>query len=249
MNSGEQKKWLEWVLVSSIPLKRLGTEQLPIGIASGCLVNYRKRRFLLTVSHAVELGLSDWVIQLGDAGELGTEIYQPNLFIYPRQIRRSTGDLINVDFTFAEVSTSVEPVFQHLTPRGSISEKKLRHIFNLADISDPDVNELYAFSGEINPELHGTHALFTQPTVYPGLKYVGTDGLSHQFRLPVPHPGHSYFKGCSGAPIVDSRGKLVALVTSGDEERNMIYGMTLSNFKSTLDFYCDNIVPSQPMNK
>jgi hypothetical protein len=240
----EQKKWLEWVLITSIPLKRLAPDGLPIGVASGCLVNYRNRKFILTVSHAVELGLSDWVIQLGD-DEIGTEIYRPFSFIYPHEIRRSTGEILNVDFTFAEVAVDIAPVFQHLTPRGPMSERIFRHIFDLTAIGDPELNELYAFSGEINPEVHGTYALVTQPTVYPGLRYVGTDGLSHQFQLPVPHPGHSYFKGCSGAPIVDSRGRLAALVTGGDEERSVIHGMTLSRLKSTLDFYCDGIRPVQ----
>jgi hypothetical protein len=240
----EQRKWLEWVLITSIPLKRLAPDRLPIGVASGCRVDYRNRRFILTVSHAVELGLSDWVIQLGDNEEMGTEIYRPFSFIYPHKKRRGTGEILNVDFTFAEVSTDLEPTFQHLTPLGPMSEKRLRHIFDLTIVGDPDMNELYAFSGEINPEMHGTNALVIQPTVYPGLRYVGSDGSSHQFKLPVPHLGHSYFRGCNGAPIVDSSGRLVALVTRGDEERNVIYGIALSNFKSTLDFYCDNIRPA-----
>lgn len=244
MTPDEQKEWLGWVLITSIPLKRLAPDGLPIGIASGCLINYRNRRFLLTASHAVELGLSDWVIHLGDGGEMGTKIYRPFSFIYPKGIRRSTSELIEIDFTFAEVATDIEPIFQHLTPRGPMSEKRLRHIFDLVAIGSPDKDELYAFSGEINPEMHGANALVTQPTVYPGLRYLETDGLLHQFKLPVPHPGHSYFEGCSGAPIVDSRGRLVALVTSGDEERNIISGITLSNFKSTLDFYCDSIRPA-----
>jgi hypothetical protein len=243
MISDEQKKWLEWVLITSIPLKRLAADDLPIGIASGCLVNFRDRRFLLTVSHAVALGLSDWVIQLGDGGEMGTEIYRPFAFLYPQEIRRSTGEILNVDFTFAEVSTDIEPTFQQLTPLGPMTEKRQRHIFDLDAVGNPDENELYAFAGEINPEMHGTFAFVTQPTVYPGLRYVWSDGLFHQFQLPVPHPGHSYFKGCSGAPIVDINERLVALVTGGDEERNIIYGMSLSRLKSTLDFYCNDIHP------
>lgn len=242
MISDEQKKWLEWVLITSIPLKRLAPDELPIGIASGCLVDYRNRRFLLTVSHAVELGMSDWVIQLGDGGEMGTAIYQPFSFLYPHEITRSTGEKLNLDFTFAEVSSDLQPIFQHLTPLGPMSEKRPRHIFDVTAVCNPNVNELYAFSGEINPEMHGTYALITQPTVYPGLRYVGIDGPSFKFKLPVPHPGHSYFKGCSGAPIVNTKGQLVALVTRGDEIENVIYGIALSRFTSTLDFYCDNFL-------
>lgn len=242
MTSDEQQKWLEWVLVTSIPLRRLGPDDLPIGIASGCLVDYRNRRFLLTVSHAVNLGQSDWVIQLGDHAA-GTEIYKPFPFIYPRTINRNAGQMSEVDFTFAEVATNIEPVFQHMTPRGPMSERRPRHVFDLKDVDDPDVDELYAFAGEIFPDIIESYALVTQPTVYPGLRYIGTDDLYHQFQLPVPHPGHRYFKGCSGAPIVDIKGRLVGLVTSGDEEGNMVSGITLSNCKPALDFYCENIRP------
>ena len=241
MTPDEQTNWLEWVLITSIPLKRLGPDDSPIGIASGCLVNYRGRRFILTVAHAVKLGSSDWVIEIGNDEEHGTAIYRPACFLYLGEMKRGTGEISDVDYTYAEVATDLESTFQHLTPLGPKSEKRCRHVFDLAAVGDPDPKEMYAFSGEIHPEMHDSLALVTQPTVYPGLRYIKRDGPFYQFKLPVLHPGHDFFHGCSGAPIVDTHGRLVALVSNGDIPENVIYGIALSRYRFALDFYCNEI--------
>jgi hypothetical protein len=241
----EIQKWLEWVLITSIPLRRIGGDGAPIGIASGCLADYRGRRFLLSVSHAVKMGSADWVIELGAEAKGGTEIYRPANFLYLGEITRGEGKFTQVDYCYAEVRADLESTFQHMTPRGPQSDRIPRCIFDLDALGEPDVNELYGFSGQVHPEMHGTIALVTQPTVYPGLRYTKSDGPFHEFKLPVPHPGHAAFSGCSGAPIVDTNGRLVALVSWGDETEDTIYGIALSRYKFAIDFYCNTIRPSQ----
>ncbi len=49
------------------------------------------------------------------------------------------------------------------------------------------------------------------------------------------HPGHEFFKGCSGAPIIGEDGKVVSLVSGGSLETNEIYGNNLSKCIRTLD--------------
>lgn len=243
MTEEEQKQWLEWVHLTSIPIRRLDPNDSPVGTASACLINFRGRRFVLTVSHAVKMGSCDWVIDLGFDTRKGTEIYRPSSFLYLGELKRSAGEITDVDYCYAEVPLDVEPVYQHLTPRGPQSEKHARHIFNQSDLSEPSTKEVYAFSGEVHPERHGTHAMLTQPTVYPGLRYKRSEGSFHEFTLPVPHPGHESFRGCSGAPIVDTRRRVVALVSSGDDTENIIYGVSLARYRFALDFYCNQIRP------
>ena len=244
MTPDERNKWLEWVPITSIPLKRLGPDKSPIEFASGCLVNYHDRRFILTVAHAVKLGSSDWVIELGNDEEKGAEFYRPTRFLYPGEMKPGTGEITDADYTYAEVPTNLESTFQLLTPFGPMSEKRCRHVFDLATVGEPDANELYAFSGEIHPEMHASVGLVTEPAVYPGLRYIKSDGPFYQFRLPVPHPGHDSFRGCSGAPIVDTNGRLVALVSSGNIPENVVYGIALSRYRFALDFYCNEIQPT-----
>lgn len=241
MTSDQRNKWLDWVPITSIPLKRLGPERTPIEFASGCLVDYRGRRFILTVAHAVKLDSSDWIIELGNDEERGAEFYQPIGFLYLGEMKRQTSEIADVDFAYAEVPTNLESTFQLLTPFGPRSEKRPRHIFNLATVGEPDAKELYAFSGEIHPEIHASLGLVTEPAVYPGLRYIKSVGPFYQFGLPVPHPGHDFFRGCSGAPIIDTKGRLVALVSYGDISSNLVCGVALSRYRFALDFYCNEI--------
>ena len=171
----------------------------------------------------------------------GTEIFRPACFLYLGEKRCGIDEIADVDFCYAEVPTNLESTFQHLTPIGPKSEKRLRHVFDLTTIGKPDANEVYGFSGQVHPERHGSHALVTEATVYPGLRYDKSDGPFYDFKLPVSHPGHDFFEGCSGAPIVDTGGRLVALVSSGDKTENLIHGIALSRYKFALDFYCNKI--------
>ncbi|MDN5943211.1 MAG: hypothetical protein L0H94_15135 [Nitrospira sp.] len=243
MTPEECDRWLDWVRITGIPLKRLGPGNTPVDIASGCFVAYQDRRFILTVSHAVELGSSDWVIELGYDDKRGTEIYRVARFCYPGEINQRTGESSVADFTFAEIPVDLESTFHLLTPFGSMSVKRQRHVFDLEAAGNPDINELYAFTGEIHPR-PGSSGLVTQPVIYPGLRYVESTGPVHFFRLPVSHPGHDDFRGCSGAPIVDSKRNLVSLVSGGNIESNVILGIALSRYKIAVDFYCKNIRPA-----
>ncbi len=244
MTQEERENWLGWVHLTSIPLLRFAPDESPIGIASGCLVNYQSRRFILTVSHAVKLGSSDWAIAIGIDEKKGIEIYRPSSFLYVGEMRRGTAAITEVDYCYAEVAVDIEPTFQRLTPLDPKSEKVCCHVFDMSEVAEPQANELFAFSGQVHPELHGTHALVTEPTVYPGLRYTKSEGPFHEFTLPVSHPGHDSFHGCSGAPIVDTQRHLVALVSSGDDAKNVIYGVSLTRYRFALDFYCKEIRPA-----
>jgi hypothetical protein len=235
----ERKQWLEWVHLTSVPLCRFAPDESPIETASACLLNYRNRRFILTVAHAVKRGSSDWAIPLCFDERRGTKIYRLSSFLYLVELKRGTTEITDVDYCYAEVPLNIEPTFQRLTPLGPKSEKQDRHIFNQSELIEPHANESYAFSGQVHPELHGTHALVTEPTVYPGLRYTKSEGPFHEFTLPVPHPGHDSFSSCSGAPIVDTQRHLVALVTGGNDVRNVIYGVSLTHYRFAFDFYCD----------
>ena len=240
----EIQQWLEWMILTSQPLRKLSEDKMPVGIASGTLLDFRGKRFLLTVSHAVNMENTDWVMELGYDENEGTEVYKLNHFSYIGELNIKSGKMEHIDYAYAEIATDVHPVFQTLTPRGPASEKMPRHIFTEEDIVEPSVNSVYAFSGQVFPERHGESAFVTQPTVYPGLKFLRSEGSFHIFKLPVEHPGHDSFQGCSGAPIVDLKGKIVALVCKGFEEDNTIYGVSLSRYKFSLEFHCSEINPN-----
>jgi hypothetical protein len=101
---------------------------------------------------------------------------------------------------------------------------------------------VYGFSGQVRTEIHGSDQLVSEMVVYPGLLYRGTENGYHTFKLPVRHPGHDAFSGCSGAPIIDTKGRLVALVCSGDTSDDTIVGVSLAKFGIGLDVYVQSAV-------
>lgn len=234
--SPQTMEWLEWVNVTSFPLRRLDDAEAPVGFASGCLIDFRGRRFLLSVQHAVARHSKNWVVILGQS-LTGSEYYKPSSFNYVAELTRGQQNVRDIDFCYAEVPLDLTGVYQYVTARGIFDERP-RHIFqtNLDDL--PTKDEIYAFSGEIKPEQHSPDVLAFEKHVYPGLRYDRTEGEFHIFKLPVEHPGHDHFHGCSGAPIVDRNRKLVALVCRGDEDDGTILGVSLARYRFAFDFIC-----------
>jgi hypothetical protein len=234
--SDRTREWLEWVLITSIPLRRLDDEDIPIGMASGCLVDYAGRRFLLSVHHAVQMGQARWAVDLGAEPGKGQAVYYLPTFNYVGELNSASRELNMIDFCFVEVAPDLVSIFQNATPRG-ISDERARHVFDADLTITPSANQLYAFAGEVKHEMHGVYAVVAAMNVYPGLKFLRSEGEYHVFSLPVPHPGHEAFQGCSGAPIVDQDRNVVALVCSGDSESNTIWGVSLARYKFALDFF------------
>lgn len=231
------KQWLEFVQASSIPLRCLDANDLPLlGLASGCMIEYRGRRILLSVFHATSKP-GKWAIELRyDKETRRTKLYYPGAFNYLAEMTLGVSQINDVDFSYTEIPKTIESTFQHLTPSGVCLAERRRTIFTTTLQVQPSHGEVYAFSGQVQPDFfHDANALVTEHQTYPGLKYVRTEGGHHFFRLPVKHPGHEYFQGCSGSPILDTKCNVVALVCGGDIESGEIYGIDLSKYRSALD--------------
>jgi hypothetical protein len=107
------------------------------------------------------------------------------------------------------------------------SEPRPRPVFETDLTALPVPGRWYGFAGEIKPEKHGPNWAATHVT-YPGLTYLSSEREVHTFSLPVQHPGHEEFRGCSGAPIVGNDGEVVALVLRGCPMKNTIEGLSLA---------------------
>jgi hypothetical protein len=236
--SQRSQDWLRWTLVTSVPLRHLDEGGKPIGIASGCLVACAGRKFIMSACHAVQPESKGWAIELSFDSEKGTEMYWPRNFSYMAEMQKGSGVLDHVDFCFAEVAMDVESTYAHRTPY-SVSDVRARHIFGIEDFIEPSQTGIFAFAGEVKPEMHGPDAFVTEMNVYPGLRFVRSEGAYHVFKLPVAHPGHDSFRGCSGAPIVDMEGRVVALVTTGDQVTGTIRGVAISRAVTALTWYCN----------
>lgn len=224
--SPETCDWLKWVLVTSIPLRRIDEDGQVVGRATGTLIDYVGRRFLLSVEHAVNRGSTGWAIELGYDLNRGMKVFHINTFAYVAEFTRSSGLLRELDLCLAEVPRSLESRYEYRTRLG-LFDQRPHHVFQPDLYATPNPQGVFAFSGQVKPEQHAQATFVAEMVAYPNLKFLQSENELHIFQLPVPHPGHDAFRGCSGAPVVDMNRHVVELVTGGDVPSNTIHGVAL----------------------
>lgn len=231
-------EWLNWVLTTSVPLMRTDETGRVIAQATGTLVEFQNRLFVISVAHAVPKETSGWALEIGLDPTHGTEVFHINAFAYAAEFTRSTASFRELDLCFAEIAKDLEPRYEFRTPRG-LFDRRPRHIFKVGDISEPNSQSTFAFSGRVRHERHGEEVFVSDMAVYPGLKYLASSQERHEFSLPVPHPGHDAFHGCSGSPVVDIERRIVGLLTSGVEATNTVVGIAIQRCIPGLRFLCE----------
>jgi hypothetical protein len=91
----------------------------------------------------------------------------------------------------------------------------------------------------------------TEPSFYAGnltrivkekfdMKYVGREGDDLLiFKTQAPYLSYKPYQGCSGGPITDSQGRLVALVVEGNKKKTGILGLELMRYRSVIEIQSD----------
>lgn len=115
-----------------------------------------------------------------------------------------------------------------------LGEKYLPEIGNILPLRK---NGKYSFSGRIRTGFNEAQKFsFQQQLVY-GMKLCQMGRHLIRFDLGFPIEDQLNFKGCSGAPIFDDKGELVALVASGDANvaSPYVYGFRLDRLISYIN--------------
>lgn len=222
----------------SHPLCQINDDNAPCGYASACLVDCRGVRYLLTVSHAAGNN-GRWALEIGYDEAVGKTRLQPLggwTFIASAKLKAS-GAFTKpraIDFALCRLPSGVVSYKQEITPLGKvISEEPLR-AFDISDIVAPDQGESYSIYGLVEPNLYAGNLTRTR-TGATNMKYTGTaDGL-HRFQTPVPYRSYKEFQGCSGGPIMDSKGRLAGLVVEGDKHKTAIMGLDIRPIVAVID--------------
>lgn len=97
----------------------------------------------------------------------------------------------------------------------------------------PKKDEAYGFAASNNVTLVlrlDNPDLWRDGSYEVGMRYDGreSDGR-YRFKLGAKHKGHKYYEGASGAPISDPTGRIVSLVSGGDEKDDVIWGTPLAD--------------------
>lgn len=238
-----QEMWLAQIFQSSVSLRRLNENLLPTAIASGCLIDYSDKRILLTVSHATQ-DQKNWAIEVKYEKGKGILNYKigPMNFLFNGSIL--SGEFKNIDFSFAEVSADLIAFRQDLDLDGNVKREVPILVFAPDFELEPSEDESYGFSGCVKPSIEkhkGQTYFFSDFVVYSNLKFQRRENEFYVFKLPMKHPGHENFRGCSGAPVIDSKGNVVALVCHGNEDTDEIYAIAIKRYKVAIDILVGNL--------
>jgi hypothetical protein len=227
------EEFRENLVLSTVPIRRYEATLLPGGIASACMVDYHGKRILLSVQHATG-DMGDWGIQCRYEPGKGTAVWRIGSMCFIKRMSTSSGEARNVDLSYVEIPDNLKITDQTINPLTGTIEKETDRRIGKVDFSLTPSREVeYGFSGQVLPTVSGSH-LTTELRVYTGLVYDGDHDDYYRFKLPMAHPGHEQFKGCSGAPIMDAEGHIVALVCFGDIDANVIFGVSLKKYEMML---------------
>lgn len=239
------KEQVELFEASSVSLTKLDAEFKIGGIASGCLIDFPDGRVIATVSHvikeppALHLELF-WSEEKRKSYTRRLDLKEPS----PKEFEASAELQLlkrrSLDFAYQKLPNTDVPLFQNLDQSGSgkVLSSRPKIIYSPEAIQTPQPGVLYGFAGRTLPKVEkhpNVSILQGKLRVQYGLVCVGIVNGLYAFQLPLEHPGHDFYRGCSGAPIIDIEGNIVALVCRGCVEESLIYGFPIERYKFLLE--------------
>jgi len=222
----------------------------PVAFGSGCIIEHRNRFFLISVRHVTDIGdLTTFLETNLPSDERGTPIQPIGGLCYFDLFKvddtsniKEFEDLLQngkrLDITFAEVKHNIELIQPEIDFVAFKVEAGHKIILDTRDIVLPNKEETYGFFGRIKHDYEGTY-LKMENTLKYNLKFHRTDKHFHMFLAPEIIRNEIEYEGCSGAPIIDSQGKLVALACKVGVPSKIIWGFSIQECVKLLDIAID----------
>ncbi len=213
----------ELIVRASIQVFQLDpATQMPVSFGSGCLVMYLGRTFFVSVSHVTDYnGLVTCLETNRPPDERGQILSPVGGICYFDQLKFKEGTSLQdfealastgkrLDIAFAELKDTIEllqPAIDFPAFRVEAGEKVRLYLDNAVL---PHGEETYGFYGKIRLEYEG-RVLRSTPTFKHSLKFHRQKDHMYMFLAPEIILDKADYEGCSGAPILDSEGGIVAL--------------------------------------
>jgi hypothetical protein len=237
--------------ISTVSLHALDKKVSPIGSASGCLITYKGKKFLLSVSHAI-LSEGRWGMELEyDIKKMGIKYYCPifgwmtqgkiNVDVATKDFNAPIDSLIEdprtIDIAYAEIPDDINPIDEYFDFEAGIKYFCPKNVIQTNLLDKPVIGVNYSFYGNVRTIVNNEYkAIILTPQMQLNVRYVCDYKEDyHRFGLVEVIKDCKDFKGCSGAPIIDEEGRLVSLVTNGIVTTNVILGIKLDKLKVALD--------------
>jgi hypothetical protein len=233
------------IVLSSIPLRKLGANNIPIDSAMGCLVQYAGKVLVLTVEHATG-DFGNWAIEVEYVPQLGqTALYQIGQMNFLAKLTVNIRESPEIDFSRAEtidfsyaiLKKTVTPLHQELDIDGAVKNSIPTIMLETSFQCEPHGDLEYGFYGHTKGKYVGK-LLTLAPRLEMGMKFLGEDGEFYVFQMLRQNALANEYKGCSGAPILDGNGELVSLAAQVVPSLNQIYGVKLPKYRAAIDVEC-----------
>lgn len=219
------------IILSTLPFRRALPRQLPTSSQSGCILAHDGLRILLTAAHGRQPG-EYWGVEVRTDFQQGqTQLYAPDGGMHYLNGAGAVDDQGGeVDLAYAAVPDDLVSRHQEWTPYHGLIRDDPRRDVTLG----PEVlssRSVYGFHGYPTEGFVGNMNLLAQnQRLEADLRFAGQVGHVRSFKLPHPHPGHAYYRGCSGAAVIDKDGRLAGIVVSGDVEERLIFAVAVNPF-------------------
>lgn len=207
----------------------------PIESASGCVIRYEGELFLLTVAHAIK-SAKDWYLALEVVDGRGWKNDPIAPMNYLRRLRVMSAKVHGhgLDFAYKELPSVPDAYHEWRDNNGALVSKKRRRVIDTDLRAVPDPAAAYSFWGAaydapIYPMFH------LIPRSEDHLRFVLAKGDFLFFQRPTRYRSYADYKGCSGAPIMDDSGNLVALVVRGDRKNAGFWAFNLAKHRAVFD--------------
>ncbi len=148
--------------------------------------------------------------------------------------KRTGAKSSQIDFAYKLLTSNPQPRYQVISPSGQILIDVPKAILESNLDQLPTLKRRYGFWGTTQQRFCGG-LLAVVPKLETGLKYTKDRNNLHVFTTKIPYRSYNTYKGCSGAPILDSEGQLVSQVVRGDSKKVSVLGVSYEKLRGALD--------------
>jgi hypothetical protein len=198
------------------------------GPASACIVQFARKRILLTVFHAAGDG-RNWAVPVRFVTERRAVEQYPLGKMNPLMACQFSEQRVEselVDFAYVAIPDTLQPMDEVLDRQGNVRASRPKQILPPSFV-EPNTEDTYGFFGLTRDRLDDEFNWLLKPKLEIGLTYVGNTEDLLRFRCKERYHEYEEYKGCSGAPILNQNGELVSLVVEGSDDRWEIRGLDL----------------------
>jgi len=224
----------------------------PVAFGSGFTINYLDKTLFISVSHVtareglttfletnIPFDPKDGPILKTVDGICNFDLFNTAGVQTPEELKEllKNGKRKRLDISFAEYIPNDIPLLQEEIDLGAFKVPFCEKLtLEMSYIAVPDEEERYGFYGQIKSQYSGMNLKRT-PTLKHSLKYHGTRDDFYIFLSPEVIKTKKSFAGCSGAPILDSQQRLVAIACGvAPPPSRFIYGFSIQKCKQLLDY-------------